>query len=155
MKTLNDYIKESILDDEEELMGRLNGDVKNPFATIHSLWLNYNKKLPNIPDDELDYLMNSVFKDLELDKLKPGYKRDFGLYKDDRLQVVARPSYVLKYPVFFYISFNTKYIKITFYSNDYYNSKEYKTISNILRKKFDFTVEPFPGDKVETFKLYL
>lgn len=155
MKTLNDYIKESILDDEEELTGRLGGDVKNSLITIHSLWLNYNKKLPNIPDDELDYLMNSIFKDLELDKLKPGYKRDFGLFKDDRLQVVARPSYVLKYPVFFYISFADKYIKINFYSNDYYKFKEYKAISNILQKKFDFTVEPFPGDKVETFKLYL
>lgn len=155
MKTLNDYIKESILDDEEELMGRLGGDVKNPLITIHSTWLNYNKKLSNIPDDELDYLMNSAFKDLELDKLKPSYKRDFGLFKDNRLQVIARPSYVLKYPVFFYISFEGKYIKISFYSNDYYNSKEYKTISNILQKKFDFTVERFPGDKVESFKLYL
>ena len=155
MKTLNDYIKESILDDEEELMGRLGGDVKNSLIAIHSLWLNYNKKLPNIPDNELDYLMDSVFKDLKLDKLKPDYRRDFGLYEDDRLQVVARPSYAFKYPVFFYISFEDKYIRINFYSNDYYNSKEYKTISNILQKKFDFTVEPFPGDKVETFKLYL
>lgn len=155
MKTLNDYIKESILDDEEELMGRLGGDTKNPFITIHSTWLNYNKKLPNIPDDELDYLMNSVFEDLELDKLKPSYKRDFGLWEDDRLLVIARPSYVLKYPVFFYISFDAKYIKINFYSNDYYKFKEYKAISNILQKKFDFTAEPFPGDKVETFKLYL
>ena len=155
MKTLNDYIRESILDDEEELMGRISGDVKNPFTMIHSLWLNYNKKLPNIPDDELDYLMNSILKDLELDKLKPNYKRDFGLFEDDRLQVVARPSYVLKYPVFFYISFDDKYIKIMFYSNDYYKFKEYKTISSILQKKFDFTAEQFPGDKVETFKLYL
>ena len=68
MKTLNDYIRESILDDEEELMGRLGSDVKNSFTIIHPLWLNYNKKLPNIPDDELDYLMNSIFKDLKLDE---------------------------------------------------------------------------------------
>ena len=155
MKTLNDYIKESILDDEDVLIGKLSGDVKNSFTTIHSLWLDYNKKLPNIPDDELDYLMNSIFKDLELDKLKPNYKRDFGLFENDRLQVVARPSNVLKYPVFFYISFDDKYIKIMFYSNDYYKFKEYKTISSILQKKFDFTAEQFPGDKVDSFKLYL
>lgn len=154
MKTLNDYIRESILDDEEELIGRLGGDFKNSFTTIYSLWLNYNKKLSNIPDDELDYLMNSIFKDLELDKLKPSYKRDFGLYPN-RLLVMARPSYVLKYPVFFYIYFEDKYIKINFYSNNYYDFKEYKSISNILRKKFDFTTQQFPNDKVESFKLYL
>jgi len=155
MKTLNDYIRESILDDEEELIGRLNDDFKNPFITILSTWLNYNKKLQNIPDDELYYLMNSIFKDLKLDKLKPDYGRDFGMFKSNRLQVIARPSYVLKYPVFFYISFEDKYIRIYFYSNDYYKFKEYKIISNILRKKFDFTAESFPGDKVETFTLYL
>lgn len=155
MKTLNDYIKESILDDEEELMGRFRSDVNNPFINIHSVWFNYNKKLQNIPDNELNYFMNSVFKDLELDKLKPDYKREFGIWESDRLQVVARPSYVLKYPVFFYISFEDKYIKIHFYSNDYYKFKEYKTISSILQKKFDFTTEQFPGDKVESFKLYL
>ena len=44
MKTLNDYIKESILDDEEELMGRFRSDVNNPFINIHSVWFNYNKK---------------------------------------------------------------------------------------------------------------
>ena len=151
MKTLY----ESILDDEEELMSRFRSDVNNSFINIHSVWSNYNKKLQNIPDNELDYLMNYIFKDLELDKLKPDYKREFGMYKNDRLQVVARPSYVLKYPVFFYISFDDKYIKINFHSNNYYKFKEYKTISSILQKKFDFTAEQFPGDKVESFKLYL
>ena len=151
MKTLY----ESILDDEEELMGRFRSDINNSFINIHSIWFNYNKKLQNIPDNELDYLMNYIFKDLELDKLKPDYKREFGMYESDRLQVVARPSYVLKYPVFFYISFEDKYIKIHFYSNDYYKFKEYKTISSILQKKFNFTAEQFPGDKVESFKFYL
>lgn len=150
MKTLY----ESILDDEEELMGKFKSDINNPFIRIHSVWFNHNKKLQNIPDNELDDLMNSIFKDLELDKLKPDYKRDFGMYEND-LKVIAEPSYVLKYPVFFYISFNAKYIKIIFYSNDYYKFKEYKTISNILQKKFDFTAKQFPGDKVEVFKLDL
>jgi hypothetical protein len=151
MKTLY----ESILDDEEELMSGFRSDINNSFIKIHSVWFNYNKKLQNIPDNELNYLMNSVFEDLELDKLKPDYKREFGVYESDRLQVIARPSYVLKYPVFFFISFEDKYIKIHFYSNDYYKFKEYKTISSILQKKFDFTAEQFPGDKVESFKLYL
>lgn len=155
MKTLNDYIKESILDNEDELMSKLRSNANNPFIKLHAVWFNYNKKLSNIPNNELDYLMNSVFKDLELDKLKPSYKREFGMYEDNRLQVVARPSYVLKYPVFLFISFEDKYIKIHFYSNDYYKFKEYKTISSILQKKFDFTTEQFPGDKVESFKLYL
>ena len=146
---------ESILDDEDVLIKDVKNHSNNPFIRIHSVWFNYNKKLQNIPDNELDYLMNYIFEDLELDKLKPGYKRDFGMWESDRLQVIARPSYVLKYPVFFYISFEDKYIKIHFYSNDYYKFKEYKTISNILQKKFDFTAEQFPGDKVETFKLYL
>lgn len=155
MKTLNDYIKESILDNEDELMSKLRSNANNPFIKLHAIWFNYNKKLSNIPNNELDDLMNSVFKDLELDKLKPSYKREFGIYKNDRLQVIARPSYVLKYPVFLFISFEDKYIKIHFYSNDYYKFKEYKMISNILQKKFDFTAEQFPGDKVESFKLYL
>lgn len=149
---------ESILDDEDILVSKSINRSKNPFIKIHSVWFNYNKKLQNIPDNELDYLMNCIFKDLELDKLdklKPDYKREFGMWESDRLQVIAGPSYALKYPVFFYISFEHKYIKISFYSNDYYKFKEYKTISSILQKKFDFTVEQFPGDKVKSFKLYL
>ena len=37
MKTLTDYIKESILDDEEELMGRASKDANNPFLTLKNL----------------------------------------------------------------------------------------------------------------------
>lgn len=37
MKTLNDYIKESILDDEEELMNKASKDANNPFLTLKNL----------------------------------------------------------------------------------------------------------------------
>ena len=37
MKTLNDYIKESILDDEDVLMNKAEEDSKNPFIVIGNL----------------------------------------------------------------------------------------------------------------------
>lgn len=37
MKTLNDYIRESILDDEGELMGRASKVANNPFLTLKNL----------------------------------------------------------------------------------------------------------------------
>ena len=43
MKTLNDYIKESILDDEEELIGRSIKNTQNPFLMIKYDYINNGK----------------------------------------------------------------------------------------------------------------
>lgn len=43
MKTLNDYIKESILDDEEELIGRSIKDSQNPFLILKYDYINNGK----------------------------------------------------------------------------------------------------------------
>lgn len=47
MKTLNDYIKESILDDEEELIDRASKDANNPFLTLKNLLIENFKDKKN------------------------------------------------------------------------------------------------------------
>lgn len=42
MRTLNDYIKESILDDEDVLIGKAEEDSKNPFIVIGNLIVSSN-----------------------------------------------------------------------------------------------------------------
>lgn len=42
MKTLNDYIKESILDDEEELIGRATDAFKNWIAFVSCMYFEKN-----------------------------------------------------------------------------------------------------------------
>ena len=43
MKTLNDYIRESLLDDEEKLIGRSIKDSQNPFLIIKYNYINNGK----------------------------------------------------------------------------------------------------------------
>lgn len=43
MKTLNDYIRESLLDDEEELIGRSIKDSQNPFLMLKYDYINNGK----------------------------------------------------------------------------------------------------------------
>jgi hypothetical protein len=64
MKTLNDYIKESILDDEDVLVNKVGEEAKNPFIVIGKLIASSN----NLPKDTTT--QQDIKKVIEKDILK-------------------------------------------------------------------------------------
>ena len=67
MKTLNDYIKESILDDEEKLIGNSIKDSQNPFIVLYNYYLSNGEKIPFGKQKDI----SSILKSLELPLKSP------------------------------------------------------------------------------------
>ena len=65
MKTLNDYIKESILDDEDVLVGNLKKDADNPYLLIKQ-WLLNAKSVSDLPDEFIPFIEKHVISRLKL-----------------------------------------------------------------------------------------
>lgn len=65
MRTLNDYIKESILDDEDVLVGNLKKDADNPYLLIKQ-WLLNAKDVSDLPDKFMSFIEKHVISRLKL-----------------------------------------------------------------------------------------
>lgn len=64
MKTLNDYIRESILDDEDVLVRNIKKYSKNPFALLDALLNQHSENLNAIPEK----MINEIVELLKLPK---------------------------------------------------------------------------------------
>lgn len=60
MKTLNDYIKESILDDEESLIGNSIKDSQNPFMVLYNYYLSNGEKIPFGEQKDISNILKSL-----------------------------------------------------------------------------------------------
>jgi hypothetical protein len=65
MKTLQDYINESILDDEDILIGDLKKVANNPYLLIKT-WLLNAKDVSDLPDEFMPFVKEHIFSRLKL-----------------------------------------------------------------------------------------
>ena len=65
MKTLQDYINESILDDEDILVGDLKKYVNNPYLLIKT-WLLNAKNVSDLPDEFIPFIKEHIISRLKL-----------------------------------------------------------------------------------------
>jgi hypothetical protein len=93
MKTLNDYIRESILDDEDELIGRAKYAFNDPFHTIQHLCDNYSYKEFKHKIDYIDEILKPI-KDKFMKH--PKIKKN-GIYIETRGPIMGRAYSVLLY----------------------------------------------------------
>ena len=93
MKTLNDYIKESILDDEEELIGKAEKTANNPFELMYLLHEQY-KNWKKVPKKRINNIINSL--------PKLNHQVYYGLAPDDSLRIYVNgiTAFTVTFPRF-------------------------------------------------------
>ena len=152
MRTLNDYIKESILDDEDVLMNKAEEDSKNPFIVIGNLIVasshldndnSTQQAIDKIIRNELVEYLPKIFKSpqhlfiqyfKDVVSIKPVPDSDFEFLK-------IRGSYQdHKAVVYFLESHYKSLIKLLGFKND---TQYEKWVKNFMKK---FDLEPTPHD---------
>jgi hypothetical protein len=140
MKTLQDYINESILDDEDVLIGNVKKDSKNPFVLLDTLLNQHGENLNSIPEK----MINEIVELLKLPKtmkIKPICSK-LTYWREQSITLYDKYSRTVAT-----IMINKDYflVDIGYYSKsheDLFGSrKEWETyIKDILVKEFNLTI---------------
>lgn len=70
MKTINEYIRESLLDDEDVLVRNIKKNLKNPFVLLDALLNQYDENLNAIPEKKINEIVE-LLKLPKTMKIKP------------------------------------------------------------------------------------
>jgi hypothetical protein len=140
MKTLNDYIKESILDDEDVLIRNVKKDSKNPFTLLDILLNQHSENLSAIPEK----MINEIVELLKLPKTMKIEPRCSKLtyWRDPYISLYDKYSRIIAS-----IMINKDYfvVDIGFYGKSHEDlfggKKEWETyIKDVLVKEFDLKI---------------
>ena len=138
MKTLNDYIKESILDDEDVLISDIKKDTKNPFILLDMLLNQYDEKLNDIPENKINEVV-------ELLKLPKTMRIEPNRFRNRKAQVLSLCDEHSSTITFLMIYKDYIYIDIGPYHKSHEDlfggKKEWKTyIKDVLIGAFDLKI---------------
>lgn len=140
MKTLNNYIRESILDDEDVLIRNVKKDSKNPFALLNTLLNQHGENLNAIPEK----MINEIVELLKLPKTMKIEPRCSKLtyWKEQSITLYDKYSRTIAT-----IMINKDYflVDIGFYGKSHEDlfggKKEWESyIKDVLVKEFDLTI---------------